>query len=115
MGLGAAIKSKLGGLILPFLLERAKSELESTEEGRSIMQKVWKFFDGKKTYTAIVMAAWPGIVAAAVAGAQKAGVDPAQVAHIAAIGGPTVLFVIGIVHKVVKWLDDQTPDAPSQS
>ena len=117
MGLGASIKSKLGGLILPLLLERAKDEATKTKEGRAVWNKIKAFMNGKKTWTAFVMAAWPGIIAGAISlahQAQAAGVpvSPETVAHIAAWGGPAVLGVLGLVHKAVKWLDDQTPDDP---
>lgn len=70
------------------------------------------FMDGKKTYTGAALVSGPKVIAA-VAGILVAnGVDSAEVAKYTAWGLGTGLVLVGVVHKIVKWLDDQTPSCP---
>lgn len=78
---------------------------------KSWWMKFVAFMNGKKTYTGIALLALPKFAAALAAAAIASGVDPATAATWTAWGTGSLLTFIGIVHKIVKRVDDLTPDA----
>lgn len=79
----------------------------------------WKrlvaFMNGKKRYTGLALMALPKVVALVAGAMAAAGFDPMEIAKWTAWGSGGLLFAIGIVHRIAKWLDDLTPDGPSGS
>lgn len=68
------------------------------------------FMDGKKTYTGIALLALPKVAAALAAAAVASGVDPATAATWTAWGTGGMLTAVGLIHKLVRRIDDITPD-----
>lgn len=95
------------------ILTMFDKSLSKGEQG-DVMKKTWNkfksFMNGKKRWTAFVMAAWPTTIAALVTAGNQVGLDPDAVNTIASWGGPVVIGAIGIVHAWIKRFDDLTPD-----
>jgi hypothetical protein len=71
----------------------------------NIFQKVIAWFDGKKTWTGAALVALPAIFASVAGFLTEVGAQvPIQVFG-------AILLGAGIVHKVVKFIDDLTPDS----
>ncbi len=117
MGLLDTIKRKAAGKAVdvagPIAARAADRALSSGDYG-VVSMNLWKrfvaFMNGKKLFTGAALVALPKL-AAVVAGALiAAGLDPVQAATYTAWGGGGALAIVGMIHKVVKWLDDITPD-----
>ncbi len=116
-GVKRAIGKRALSILGPMVVAYVRSSLESGEQGegaRVMWQRFVKFMDGKKTVTGAALIALPIVVPAVANAYLQAGGDPVLAAKIAAYSGGVVLFVVGVAHKVVKWLDDLTPDQPQQ-
>jgi hypothetical protein len=106
MGLVGAVKEKAAKAALSLALAYIRSD----KEYGPVFAKVVKFFNHKAMISGAALAALPKL-AAVVAGAMIAnGFEPSQAAYYTAWGGGAVLVVGGIIHRIVKWADDQTPD-----
>lgn len=76
-----------------------------------MFKKFLAFMDGKKTWTGAAVIAAPTVVASVAEGIRQAGGDPVEVTRIAG----TIVLVLGILHKVVKFLDDLTSTTPPEA
>lgn len=113
MSVLSKLKNRAVDGAIALVLSHYRRRLESGDYGEVSMgawQKVVRFMDGKKTWTGFALLAVPAVVGTLVTTATDAGVDPAVVARIAAWGTGAVLVALGLAHKLVKWLDDMTPD-----
>lgn len=117
VGLVGAIKRKLAGKAadvgIGLIVSEADRSLKAGEQGdemKNAWAKLVAFMDGKKTYTGIALLALPKIAAVLAAAAIASGVDPSTAATWTAWGTGGLLTIIGLVHKLVKRLDDLTPD-----
>lgn len=117
MGLLGKLKAKVTGKAVDvggaMVARQVDAALESGEYGEASMrwwERFKAFMNGKKTLTGALLLALPKAAAAASAALLSAGYDPLEVARWTAWGGGAVLATLGLVHKVVKWLDDLTPD-----
>lgn len=108
--LPAKAVGKAKGAAVAAALSLAVSYIRSDKEYGPVFTKVVQFFNHKAMISGAVLAALPK-VAAVVAGALIAnGFEPSQAAYYTAWGSGAVLVVAGVVHRIVKWADDQTPD-----
>lgn len=117
MSLGSAFKGKVLEFFGARVVREADRELSSGKYGEGPM-RLWKrfvtFMNGKKTYTGALLLALPKAAAAVSAALLSAGYDPTDVAKWTMWGTGGVLAAIGMVHKIVKLLDDLTPDDKNQ-
>lgn len=104
--------NKAKGAALAVALKLALKYVKGDKEYGPMLSKFLKFMDGKKTISGFALLALPAVVGAAASAAVQAGVDPILVAKYTAWASGTLLAVLGIVHRLVKWADDQTPDVP---
>jgi hypothetical protein len=84
------------------------------QEAKTMWQKLIAFMNGKKLYTGIALVTLPTVTAAVGKAILDNGGDPLLAAKVVSWGAGSVLIVVGAIHKLVKWLDDQTPDADAQ-
>ncbi len=113
MGLFDGLKRRAATSMAMFALRQAAKGLSEGKYGEGKMKlykRVVDFMDGKKTYTGALLIALPAVATALATSLIDAGFDPNVVAKYAAYAGGTVLTVIGLLHKAVKFLDDLTPD-----
>lgn len=111
MGLRSWVKDRF----LYRTLGNIRDEMEEREEG-DFMKELWnrivKFMDGKKTYTGLALAAVPAIAAGLATMMPEAGFDLATTTKVTTWVSGGLLTVVGVAHKIVKWMDDQTPSEP---
>ena len=96
-----------------FLLKRELSAVSKGKygpEAKTMWQKLVAFMNGKKLFTGIALIALPTVTAAVGKAILDSGGDPMLAAQVVSWGAGTVLIVVGAIHRLVKYLDDQTPD-----
>jgi hypothetical protein len=111
--LGRKAKGAAFAVFGPIVAKEVHRSLSTGEYGRKEMElynRFVAFMNGKKTLTGFALLALPAVTAALANAALEAGIDPLLVAKYAAYGSGAALTVIGVVHKIVKWFDDLTPD-----
>lgn len=117
MGLLGKLKAKVtgkavdvGGAMVARQVDAALGSGKYGEDSMRWWERCKAFMNGKKTLTGALLLALPKAAAAASAALLSAGYDPLEVARWTAWGGGAAIATLGLIHKVVKWLDDLTPD-----
>lgn len=111
-----SLVSKLKSKLVSIAIAHARSQLEGGhygKEAQSMWKKLLQFMNGKKTITGAILIAIPGVAAAIASAMSEAGFDAVTVARYTAWSSGSILFVVGLLHKAVKFLDEQTPDVDS--
>lgn len=106
MGLIGAVKNKAAIAAIGTAVFYVRHD----KEYGPVFAKVIRLFNHKAVYTGAVVAALPTVAAAIGTALVKNGFDPVLAAQYTAWGSGVVLVVAGMVHRIVKWADDQTPD-----
>lgn len=91
-------------------LSLAVTYIRSDKEYGPVFSKTIQFFNHKAMITGAALAALPKVAAVIAAALIGAGFEPSQAAYYTAWGSGGVLIVAGVIHRIVKWADDQTPD-----
>lgn len=79
--------------------------------GDPLIERLLRWFDGKKTYTGLALYAAGAIIAALSQFLGEAGFTVAEFAKWSGV----FLLALGTIHKIVKIADDLTPDPPDKA
>jgi hypothetical protein len=101
-----AARWKMDEIVLAAALRHVRAD----KEMGPVFDKILKAFNHKAVYTGAFVAALPKLAAVVYGALVANGFDPLLAAKYTAWGGGVVLVAAGVVNRLVRWADDQTPD-----